>query len=250
MRKGVLLPPYTTEEALLEAVRYEVLPLGAIAVLHLDGHESHDLISATVEALPLHVPPVLLLPDLPDGTAPPILASTRQVVCLASDPPPLIEEVLTAVNNRPAPTPDQIAAWLAARLDNPHLEPLVIHALDGKGRPTPAGLSGRNLRRKIPDLLKCRVSDLGRLSGLATRRRLCPSVETLAKDHAPRTTPGHLRDHVRALGVSLAEYNNMPGWEWPLEAAVRQGLGVGGWGLGVGGWPKVARKTPGRRARA
>lgn len=225
MRKGVLLPPYTTEEP-LDAVPYEALRLGALVVFHLDPHESHDLINAAVEALPLHVPPVLLLPD---GTTPPVLASTRQVVCLPSDPPPGIEDVLAAVNNRPAPSPDQIAAWLAARLDNPDLEPLVAYALDGDGRPKPAGLSGRSLRRKIPDLLRSRVGDLGRLAGLATRKRLCPSVESLAKDHTPRTTPGHLRDHVRALGVSLAEYNSMPGWEWPLEAAVRQGLGVGGW---------------------
>jgi len=127
-----------------------------------------------------------------------------------------------------------MARWLAIRLKQPDLESLLAAALSGESS-RDTSLPRRTHSRQLRTDVDCRPSDLLRLHQLATLPRLAPTVERLADTAG--TTATRLGQRVRrGLGFTLAAYNARPGWEWPLEAACRCGLGrTGGeWGVGSG----------------
>ncbi len=162
--------------------------------------------------------------DLPRAGQPTIMVSPSPVL---PDP----ESLRQHINHRPPPPPELMARWLAIRLKQPDLESLLAAGLSGNspGNPLPRRTHSRQLRTD----LRCRPSDLRRLAHLATLPRLADTVNDLAfDDHTTATREGQRVR--RALGFTLAAYNARPGWEWPLEAACRCGLGrTGGeWGVG------------------
>ncbi len=127
-----------------------------------------------------------------------------------------------------------MARWLAIRLKQPDLESLLTAGLSGDSSPdTPLPL--RTLSRRLRTDLRYRPSDLRRLAHLAILPRLADNTGQLAASAGTTTT--RLAQRVRqALGLTLANYNARPDWEWPLEAACRCGLGQPDreWGVGSG----------------
>jgi len=201
-------------------------PLGTVALLLCPTASRTDLV-VEVAALPLMVPIVWIIPANGPEPLPPVDFRERQLALVPAGNSLSPADIVAAVNARPRLSPERMGAWLAARLGNPLLADIVREALTTSSHPSPRGLSLRNLQRIVPKVLHCRVSDLVRLHRLATLPRCCSTVDALAKQACLATT--HLRDQVRGLGISLRDYNQWPGWEWVLEAAVRKGLGAGGW---------------------
>ncbi len=159
------------------------------------------------------------------------LASPAQFLLVTHETPssPHTTDILRRVNRRPPVQGTVLAQWLGARLLATPGATVLLHRVLGCCQVQDHS-SGRTLRRQVHRTLRCRPSDLTRLAHLATLPRLAPTVDALA-DSAD-TTPTRLRERVgRGLGVSLQTYNATPGWKWVLEAAVRRGLGAGGWGL-------------------
>ncbi len=148
------------------------------------------------------------------------------------------EVIFRRINSRPVVSPHHLAQWLAARLERPELVPLLEAAMAMNGEPEPTTLTHRTLQNRLRIAIDCCPSDLKRLARLATLERMFPTVGQLASQ-AGTTTAALRRLTTPLLRVSLSTYNERPGWEWPLEAACRQGLGAGGWGLGAGGWTKI-----------
>lgn len=226
-----LLPPYTGGLERLEVIP-DPVPLGTIAVDPGSGRMPDSDLDYPALHLPLSVPLLVLIPPetlaaahantiVPPGFGrQPALFST-----LKCDDP---REILRTVNTRPPPPSETIASWFALRLKNPSLDMLLTEVIGRRSESR--GPSVRSTRRHVRSLLECCLTDLQGLLWLAKTPRLAPSIQELAFSRG--TDPARLRERVaRGLGVTLAEYNQMPGWEWPLEAAIRNGLGAGGWGL-------------------
>lgn len=203
-------------------------PLGAIAVLQWRGQST----ARNIRLLPAYIPLVVVdsepnrshsqgsIPNafvefgLPPWCQPGVAPGST------------VDAVLRTVNSRPAPGSNRLAAWLATRLGHTDIEELIFHVVARDGV-----LSGSTELRQVRAKLGCWPSDLRRLVKLATQSRLLETVDMLAAHATSSTT--RIRERLkRGIGVSLAFYNKMPGWEWVLEAAVRMGLGAGGWGLG------------------
>ena len=151
-------------------------------------------------------------------------AFTRQSVILSpSQELPLPISAVEALSNRNPPSPSLIARWLALRLGQPDIESLIATIFNRDGK-----VSERTLRWRCQRKLHCHPSDLRRLVVLATLPRPTANVDQLAA--ISESSPQRMRERLRrGLGVTLAFYNRTPGWEWVLEAAIRKGLGAGGW---------------------
>jgi len=143
--------------------------------------------------------------------------------------PPSADALLKAVNQRPPPSAASMALWLGCRLQRPGVTPDVRASMEAPS----IVFARRTHHRHIRNEWGCRPSALKRLAHLACLPRLHHTVERLAS--AAGTTATRLRERVQAgLGISLVQFNRMPGWEVTLELAVRAGLGTPGWGLGAG----------------
>ncbi len=230
MRPYHVPPPYDTIAVGAPVADH---PLGTIGILSPSSSIATTYLHDGIASLPLMVPVVSAIPaNGPEPLSPPLDFRERQLALVPTGTSISPAEIVAAVNARPRLSPERMGAWLAARLGNPILEDIVCEAVTTSPHPIPEGLSLRNLQRIVPKVLHRRVSDLVRLYRVATLPRCRPTVDALAEEALTAAT--HLRDLVRGLGVSLRDYNQRPGWEWPLEAAVRRGLGAGGWGLGAG----------------
>ncbi|HXG43624.1 MAG TPA: hypothetical protein VNJ71_02585 [Gemmatimonadales bacterium] len=134
-----------------------------------------------------------------------------------------IFHVLAAVQRRPLPTPERIAAYTEARLDR-GVGPILLACMTGSGsgrRPS------RTLSRRVQALGPYEVRDwraLARLTWAAALAGLRSggSVETAAWEAG--SDPRSLRRWVRLFtGLDWEEVRARVGWEWIVELALRRG---------------------------
>jgi len=231
---------------------------GTLATLLLPHREAEEAALESVATLDLAIPLILIAQRV---ESPRLLSLTRlldsrrpgQHEALHSSYPagvPSYRALQAWLARQPGPSPARVAGWLCARLNRPAAVPWAVRAIAPSA---PGAGSARTLYRRVRDQFLCRPSDLARLARLALLRRPQANLEALAS--IAETTTTRLRQRVRrGLGISLAEFNQLSGWTWVLEAAVRHGLGAGGWGLGAGGWGLAEgnhpRVTPPPRAAA
>ena len=211
------------------------IPPGAIMVARFPADDNFGQLVQAAFARPLWVPLVVLAPGASRHELRYLLSALQiqgphgvQAIPWEGTTLPAKEQVCQAVGSRAAPTRVRMAVWVSRRFENHRLLPVVLAAMEAN----PLAWSDRTLRRRVNGMLRCRPSDLRRLADLASIPRLQPTVERLAA--AAGTTPTRLRERVSdGLGLTLREFNRTPAWECIMEAAVRKGLGAGGWGLGA-----------------
>ncbi len=242
MRSWMMLGPNDkTSTPITPATRFA---LGSLAAALVTEPDCFPLLVTALEDLPPWVPLVAVVPAHLATSLTALLTPLDQARAAQSVvvPHPLAQlpdaaTLRQSVNQRPTVAPSTMAHWLARRLQQPAevIEALLMACLDKDGSPN--GASRRTLHRRVHEILSCRPSDLVRLHDLAILPRLADNTGQLAASAG--TTITRLAQRVRrALGLTLANYNARPGWEWPLEAACRCGLGrTGGeWGVGSGEW--------------
>ena len=213
------------------------IPLGSVSVVRVAEERCFPALAEHVTTLPRWLPLVALAPDhLVPGLTTLLQAIDQarwaQSLVLAHHTPafPDPEVIFRRINSRPVVSPHHLAQWLAARLERPKIVPLLEAAMATNGEPEPKTFTHRTLQNRLGIAIDCCPSDLKRLARLATLERMLPTVGRLASEAG--TTAATLRRLLTPLlRVSLSTYNERPGWEWVLEGACRQGLGVGGWGL-------------------
>jgi hypothetical protein len=244
--------------------------LGTFGLLTLYSEPDLDLLLNLCRTLPAYVPLVAAtdsaaLPLARELAAELDVQQARQVMVL-----PLHSNlrttagVLAAIGRRPPPDAAVVSRWLVHRLIDPKgssavetAERQAIHAylleliqwVLNPASGDPERPAGRTIRQLMAGVLNCRPGDLKRLHDLTGQSRRQPGVEQLAAEAG--ASAGRLRARVESgLGLALRHYNELPGWEPVLEAAVRAGLGLPGWGIRHelrGG--EAARRRGGEAAR-
>jgi hypothetical protein len=134
---------------------------------------------------------------------------------------PSPDELIAAMAHRPAPTIDAMIDYVVRRLGCRPLYDVLASALVDDSDQKP-GLTPRTVRRRLTSLGQYRPWEWKRLATLALLvERADLPVELLA-DRAG-TEPRTLRMWVRhLLGTSLAAFRSRIGWEWVVEAGLRQ----------------------------
>lgn len=208
----VLKPPY----ALASATSTSRVPLGAMVVA--DGADP----SAVAQALLAreHVPwcPICLLAaDTNVGADQPRWLAVAQ-------PPFTPARIAAAVRTRPAPTPRDLASYIAGRIAQPGEAPVLRRAL---GEDEPWSGHRTSLWRRLKRLGRFTERDwqavqqmtlalrYGRLAHRSSARGIALGIQVDA-----RTLRRWTREY---LGIPLAQAVAWSGWEPALEAALRAG---------------------------
>ena len=222
---GVLPPPYAT------VVRAPAEPpaLGSIVVIDMAGGETAleraillkcqapwCPLAAIARSSPLSARAIELLTHLHGP-----LAFVDYSTDATAD---FFSEVVTAVRNRVTPEAVSLSAYVANRIGKPRMANVLaeVDAVAGKGQnglPVPII---RRISRHLHTLGSLGAPDwkwLFKLARLAGRRDL--SVEELARRQGveARTFRTHVR---RYTGGSIERFRECVGWEWVLEAALRE----------------------------
>jgi hypothetical protein len=219
----VLLPPY----AGFGLHPGMDLPLGAIVVCNASENDAALLRAAVYETLAPWAPLALILPE--NMLEPSVLEAVTRlrgksayVAHAAGGIAPAT--ICAAVAARARPTANDVANYVARRLENRECGRLVLAALE---RPEvtgcyPGGGRYRTLCRRLRQLGPLTPREwrlLWHLAGLP--RSTEPSVEALAC--AAGVEARALRHQVsRLMGLPLHEYRIRVGWEWTIEATLRE----------------------------
>jgi len=220
---NTLVPPYTEAQPWLG----EPPPLGTIALCRADLASGVARFKALLEAAPWCLPCVITTPTTGD---PEIMSGIYELVGqLAFVPDPLREELipplaLAAAKTRPLPTGGMMADYVVQRTRNTELR-LELATVLGPADPIPAeeSLPERTLRDRLrrlgPLTVRC-WRTVGTLARLAARMDTVP-VEALAQRAGveARTLRAWTMSYLR---IKLRTFRCQVGWEWVLEAALRQ----------------------------
>ncbi len=137
-------------------------------------------------------------------------------------------EVVAGVRRRLAPTPEDLAIYVANRTQRLDLTAMLQSCFEvGTGMPHPGAIPSRStFRRHLEDFPPLTSRDWAALGHLVIALRdaglrQIRSRQRLAREHEldPRTLKDRLH---RYLGGSLPEALERPGWEWVLEASLRK----------------------------
>jgi hypothetical protein len=225
----LLTPPFFLPVALMVRVSPDAIALGGVIAAQATPSVILPLAALTVaaERWPWAVP-YLGLPFQYERLVMPLRIVSelrdRMVVGgpLPGDRLACAAALRAAVQRRGTPSAEQLAAWVATRVNEPMLEPVLFAQFR-------IGLEGTAAQAEASNSTYSRF--FARLGSLTARdwraiARLCVHVSAGAHETLPASSRIAVRTAVeyarRYLGITYSELSSRIGWEWILECALRR----------------------------
>jgi len=168
-------------------------------------------------------------PWVPLCVMPAVSAPLMQAALWAGSPPvipspipasTLVRRAVEVIRGRPIPTIEDLASWIAHRLDRPVWLATLTEAMTPPARTESLATDGA-LRRRLRRLSTLGRHDWRRLAVLAALPRHRLGVEALALEAGVNAGPFR-RWTSRLLGLAASAYRQLPGWEPVLELGLRR----------------------------